>query len=51
MNMKEPNAKDQEIRWRFFLNLPSYDWAAETLKLVEKYKGRIDFTTDVDTVG
>jgi len=41
----------QLVRWKYFLNTPSaisYDFVEETLKLVQKYKGRMRFGMDVD---
>jgi hypothetical protein len=41
----------QLVRWKYFLNTPSaisYDFVEETLKLVQKYEGRMRFGMDVD---
>jgi hypothetical protein len=50
-DMAIAGATAQEARWRFFLNLPSYDWVRKTLELVKKYTGLMHFGMDVHTEG
>jgi hypothetical protein len=49
--MEKVNEPDQRERWTFFRDIPAsteYDLLVETVLLVEKYKGRIDFNIDVN---
>ena len=49
--MEENGAVEQKIRWVFFRDVPSsteYNLVEETIRLVEKYKGKIDFEMDVN---
>lgn len=51
MKMRAAGATEQVVRWEFFLQMPSaidYDPVAATVKLVQEYKGRIDFGMDVE---
>jgi hypothetical protein len=48
--METVNEPDQRERWIFFRDVPAsteYDFLAETIPLVEKYKGQIEFSIDV----
>jgi hypothetical protein len=48
--MLKTGDRDQIIRWNFFVNTPSstaYDFEKETLKLVEKFSGRVPFGMDI----
>jgi hypothetical protein len=38
---------DHQIRWRFFLKSPPYDWVTETLSLTKKYAGHMPFKMEV----
>jgi len=49
--MEKVSEPDQRARWIFFRDVPAsteYDFPAETIPLVEKYKGQIDFSIDVN---
>jgi hypothetical protein len=51
MLMSEAGEHEQAARWVFFRDVPSstqYDLLENTLRLVAKYKDRIDFEIDVD---
>lgn len=48
--MEDAGAHIQKGKWAFFRDVPSstnYDFLADTIRLVEEYKGRIDFGIDV----
>jgi hypothetical protein len=48
--MLKTGVRDQIVRWKFFRDTPSstvYDFEKETLKLIEKHKGRVDFDIDM----
>lgn len=49
--MLKAGDREQVVRWNFFLDTPSstaYDFEKETLKLVEKYRGRVGFEMDIN---
>jgi hypothetical protein len=49
--MEQPDVQDERTRWIFFRDMPSsieYDYLADTLRLVEKYKTVLDFGIDVN---
>jgi hypothetical protein len=49
--MKGAGANAQVIRWEYFLNTQSstaYDFVTETVKLVQDYRGRMQFEINVD---
>jgi hypothetical protein len=48
--MEKAGEQDEKARWIFFRDVPSsteYDYLADTLRLVEKWKTKIDFGMDV----
>jgi hypothetical protein len=49
--MEQAGVQDEKARWIFFRDVPystEYDLLAETLRLVEKYKTKMNFEIDVN---
>ncbi len=49
--MEQAGEQDEKARWMFFRDVPSsveYDFQADTLRLVDKYKTKMNFGMDVN---